>query len=109
MSDIDHDDELSAREADRAAAQAGAIGGRVSSEPASGEVDEASRPLEEAGEGEAEGFEQAEEALIEHASHADQHAARRAIEHAPAGSDDELAAAGGEADREHSSEREDDR
>jgi hypothetical protein len=29
-------------------------------------------PLEEAGEGEAEGFEQAEEELIEHASHGDQ-------------------------------------
>jgi hypothetical protein len=31
--------------------------------------DEASRPLEEAGQGEAEGFEQAEDALIEEASH----------------------------------------
>lgn len=30
-------------------------------------------PVEEAGGGEAEGFEQAEELLIEHASHADQH------------------------------------
>jgi uncharacterized protein HemY len=34
---------------------------------------EAQRPLDEAGEGEAEGFEQAEEDLIEHASHGDQH------------------------------------
>lgn len=32
---------------------------------------EEQRPLEEAGEGEAEGFEQAEEELIEHASHGD--------------------------------------
>jgi hypothetical protein len=30
-------------------------------------------PVEEAGGGEAEGFEQAEELLIEHASHGDQH------------------------------------
>jgi hypothetical protein len=34
---------------------------------------EANRPLEEAGEGESEGFEQAEAALIEHASHGDDH------------------------------------
>jgi hypothetical protein len=32
---------------------------------------EAERPLKEAGQGEAEGFELAEEALIEHASHGD--------------------------------------
>jgi hypothetical protein len=65
-----------------AAAEAGAIGGRVSSdpEPVDGDLDEASRPLVEAGQGEAEGFEQAEQGLIEHASHGDQHAARRAIE-----------------------------
>ena len=36
-------------------------------------VDPAYAPLEEAGEGESEGFEQAEELLIEHASHGDQH------------------------------------
>lgn len=34
---------------------------------------EANRPLEEAGEGESEGFELAEQELIEHASHGDQH------------------------------------
>ncbi len=33
---------------------------------------EADRPLEEAGEGESEGFELAEEQLIDHASHGDQ-------------------------------------
>jgi hypothetical protein len=111
MSGIDRDDELAAREADRAAAEAGAIGGRVSSEPeaASGGIDEAQRPLVEAGQGEAEGFEQAEQALIEHASHGDQHAARRAIEDAPSESDDTLASGDGEADREYSSERGDDR
>lgn len=31
------------------------------------------RPVEEAGGGEAEGFEQSEELLVEHASHGDQH------------------------------------
>jgi hypothetical protein len=92
-----------------AAAQAAQIGGR----PTSGDadyVDEAQRPLEEAGQGEAEGFELAERELIEHASHGDQHAARRAVEDAPSTSDDERAASGGEADTEYSSEsREDDR
>jgi hypothetical protein len=67
-------------------------------------VDEAQRPLEEAGQGESEGFELAERELIEHASHGDQHAARRAAEDAPSTSDDERAVQGGEADSEHSSE-----
>jgi hypothetical protein len=62
-------------------------------------------PLEEAGEGEAEGFEQAEQELIEHASHGDQgpdptHLAGRPEER----SDAEY----GEADHEESSERPDD-
>ena len=50
-----------------AAAEAGAIGG-VTGEP---DIPDAERPLAEAGEGEAEGFEQAEEELIEAASHGD--------------------------------------
>jgi hypothetical protein len=96
-------------EADKAAAEAAAIGGRVSSEPPYlDSVDDASQPVVEAGGGEAEGFEQAERELIEHASHGDQHAARQAIEDAPDSSDDERAAAGGEADQERSSEREED-
>jgi hypothetical protein len=96
-------------EAERAAAEAAAIGGEPSSEPAPGEggLTEAERPLAEAGQGEAEGFEQSERELIEHASHGDQHAARRAIQDAPSGSDDELATAAGEADHEYSSERAD--
>jgi hypothetical protein len=63
--------------------------------------------LAEAGQGEAEGFEQSEHELIEHASHGDQHAARQAIEDAPGESDDARAAEGGEADFERSSEHED--
>ena len=98
-------------EADKAAAEAARIGGSVSSDPprADGPANEAERPLAEAGEGEAEGFEQAEDELIEHASHGDQHAARQAIEDAPEQADDARAADGSEADHERSSEREDDR
>ncbi|MGZ4324112.1 MAG: hypothetical protein ACXVHJ_19465 [Solirubrobacteraceae bacterium] len=86
-----------------AAAQAARIGGSPTSEDA-GSGDEAQRPLEEAGQGESEGFGLAERELIEHASHGDQHAARRAADDAPSTSDDERAAPGGEADAEHSSE-----
>jgi len=50
----------------------------------------------------------AEQELIEHASHGDQHAARRAIEDAPSESEDARASDGGEADAERSSELEDD-
>ena len=111
MSETDRDDPLAARHTDRAAAEAGAIGGRVSSEPDAADygAGEAERPLAEAGEGEAEGFEQAEQELIEHASHGDQHAARQAVEDAPDESDDIRIARDGEADREYSSEVEDDR
>jgi hypothetical protein len=86
-----------------AAAEAARIGGTPSSEDL-GSTDEAQRPLEEAGQGESEGFELAERELIEHASHGDQHAARRAAEDAPSTSDDGRAAEGGEADTELSSE-----
>lgn len=86
-----------------AAAQAARIGGRATSEDTDS-VDEAQRPLQEAGEGESEGFELAERELIEHASHGDQHAARRAVQDAPSTSDDGRAAQGGDADTEHSSE-----
>ncbi len=73
----------SREQAEAAAAEAGAIGGRTSSEPPSEEqIDEASRAVVEGGGGEAEGFEQAERELIEHASHGDQHAARKASERA---------------------------
>ncbi|MBV8943462.1 MAG: hypothetical protein JO342_04915 [Solirubrobacterales bacterium] len=103
------DDDVVARETARAGAEAARIGGRPSSEPPSIEdVDEAHRHLEEAGEGESEGFEQAEQELIEHASHGDQHAARRVIADAPGEPDDIRGDEGAEADFEHSSERDDD-
>ena len=61
------EDRRAIEEADAAAAEAGAIGGRVDE----ADLDPAERPVREAGGGEAEGFEQAEEALIERASHGD--------------------------------------
>lgn len=95
-------------QADRAAAEAGSIGGRASSEPPGVEgQDPAQIPVQEAGGGEAEGFEEAERELIEHASHGDQHSAGRAIEDAFDEDDDPRAAGDGEADHERTSERED--
>ena len=102
------EDPTAVEEAERAAAEAARIGGRTSSEPPPlDDVDEAQRPLAEAGQGEAEGFELAEQELIEHASHGDQHAARRAIEDAPMNESDDIRASdAGEADFERSSEQE---
>ena len=60
--------ERAAEQERAAAAEAGAIGGAT---PDYGEADPATRPLEEAGQGEAEGFEQAEDELIRSASHED--------------------------------------
>lgn len=50
---------------------------------------EANRPLEEFGEGESEGFELAEEQLIEHASHGDQHNTTPIIRHTRDNPDEE--------------------
>jgi hypothetical protein len=57
------DEALAREEADVAAAEAGAIGGRGGAEG----VDESERPLAEGGGGVAEGFEQAEKDLIDSA------------------------------------------
>lgn len=95
-------------QADRAAAQAGSIGGRASSQPPGGEgQDPAQIPVLQAGGGEAEGFEEAERELVEHASHGDQHSAGAAIEDASDEDEDARAAGDGEADYERTSERED--
>jgi len=61
---IDRDIE---REEEAAAAEAGRIGGESGYE----DLPEEERPLAESGEGESEGFEQAEELLMERASHED--------------------------------------
>lgn len=64
-------DETEEEAEEEAAAEAGAIGGSVSSKPGAEGISEADRPLAEAGEGEAEGFEESERELIESASHGD--------------------------------------
>jgi len=56
-------------EAEAAAAEAAEIGGPAPDDPVD---DPAQRPLVEGGEGEAEGFELAEEELIDNASHGNQ-------------------------------------
>jgi hypothetical protein len=62
--DRSQDDSRRVREEEEAAAfEAGTIGGRSGDE----ELDDEERPLVEAGQGEAEGFELAEQDLIEHA------------------------------------------
>ena len=72
---------------------------------------EAMEPVEEAGGGVSEGFEQSEELLIDHTSHGDQHAARKIIRDAE-GIDEESDAIDddryGEADHERSSEKDED-
>jgi len=61
---------------------------------------EARRAVEEAGGGESEGFELAEEELIEHASHGDGHTPARIMRDA-ASEDEPVDLAYGEADEEH--------
>jgi hypothetical protein len=61
------DDRYADEEARAAAREAAGIGGRAGDE----DLDPAERPLREAGEGESEGFEDAEEELVENASHGD--------------------------------------
>ena len=59
------------------------------------------RAVEEAGGGESEGFELAEQELIEHASHGDEHAPSRIMRDAAAESEEDRATRYGEADEEH--------
>jgi len=62
-------DPIAEEEAEAAAAEAAEIGGPA---PDDGIEDPAQRPLVEGGEGEAEGFELAEEELIDNAEHGDE-------------------------------------
>jgi len=91
-------------ETDAAAAEAARIGGVAGDE----DLDPAQRPVLEGGGGEAEGFEQAEDALIEHASHGDQQSAHAVIHDAGRPEDERAVAEDGEADHEYSSELADD-
>jgi hypothetical protein len=87
------DDPLADEEAAAAAAEAGAIGGVAGDE----DLDPADRPVREAGGGEAEGFEIAEDDLVEHASHGDLHSGSVPYYHASP-PEEEGAAESGEAD-----------
>jgi hypothetical protein len=90
-------------EARAAAEEARLIGGVAGDE----DIDPAQRPLVEAGEGEAEGFELAEEDLIEHATHGDEHSASVPYYDAEDVSEDDRAVTDyGEADEEETSEDE---
>lgn len=91
-------------ETDAAGAEAARIGGVAGDE----QLDPAMRPVIEGGGGEAEGFEEAEEALIEHATHGDQQSAHAVIHDAGLPEDPAAETAGGEADHELSSELSDD-
>jgi hypothetical protein len=93
------DDPIADDEAEAAAAEAGAIGGRRPDY----DVDddrrgESWRPLEEAGQGDAEGFELAEHDLVEEASHGEEGRSPEADAFAPEVESDEAGAVYGEPD-----------
>lgn len=89
---------------EEAAAEAAAIGGVTGEEG----IPDEERPLAEAGEGVAEGFEQAEQELIEAASHGDPAGSPLTDRGEPEDARSEGLAEYGEADREYSSEDTDD-
>lgn len=101
----DSRDREAEREARAAAAEAGRIGGRVPDYP---DTDPAERAVQEGGGGEAEGFELAEEALIEHAEHGDSGPDPTHMAGEPEMESDRSTSVDGEADHEHTSERPDD-
>ena len=88
------EDPLVRREETAAASEAARVGGR----PPDYEGDEARRPLEEGGEGEAEGFEVAERDLGETASHGESRYSPEADEFTPEGESDRADAVYGEPD-----------
>lgn len=94
------DERRDQEETEAAAAEAARIGGVAGDEG----LDPAQRPVIEGGGGEAEGFEQAEAALIEHASHGDQQAAHAIFHDRGAPEQLDTTLDDGEADHEHSSE-----
>lgn len=97
MSEMSHPEEerdpIAEEEAEAAAGEAARIGGTV---PDDG-IDPAERPLAESGEGEAEGFELAEEELIDNAEHGDQ---KRFPDHDAGKPEEPTEAVYGEADQE---------
>lgn len=93
------------QEADLAASEAAGIGGLTGEE----DLDPAQRPVSEAGGGEAEGFEQTEAALIDHASHGDQQPAHAILHDQGPPEEENLSREDAEADQEHSSELDNER
>jgi len=91
-------------EVDAAAAEAAGIGGVAGDE----DLDPAQRPVIEGGGGVAEGFEEAEDALIEHATHGDQQSAHAVIHDAGLPEQVGATAEDAEADHERSSQLADD-
>ncbi len=81
-----------------AAREAAAIGGVAGDE----DLDPARRPVQEGGGGEAEGFEESEALLIEHASHGDQQSAH-AVLHDQGRAEERVDSEDGEADGQYSS------
>jgi len=96
---MNEDSDYEEAETEAAATEAGEIGGVAGDE----DLDPAQRPVIEGGGGVAEGFEQAEEALIEHASHGDQQSAH-AILHDRGRPEEQSTAENAEGDHEYSSE-----
>jgi hypothetical protein len=92
-------------ETNAAAAEAAGIGGVTGEE----ELDPAQLPVTEAGGGVAEGFEESERALIEHASHGDQQSAHAILHDQGSREEPDDAREDAEADHERSSELDDER
>jgi hypothetical protein len=92
-------------ETNAAAAEAAGIGGVTGEE----ELDPAQLPVTEAGGGVAEGFEESERALINHASHGDQQAAHTILHDQGPPEEEGAAREDSESDHERSSELGDER
>ena len=97
---MERDEDFAAREERAAAAEAARIGG----EPLDDGLDPAQRPLVEAGEGEAEGFELAEQDLVRNATHDDGEGDPRADAFSGEVEADRAGAAYGEPDEEDTTE-----
>ena len=101
---MERHDSFEEAEIDAAGSEAAHIGGTAGDE----DLPDADRPVLEAGGGEAEGFEMAEQDLIENASHGDEHSGRMALYDASEPEEAGQVTDFGEADGEHSSEADDD-
>ncbi len=87
-------------EIDAAASEAALIGGVAGDE----DLDPSRRAVIEGGGGESEGFEEAEEMLVEHASHGDQQSAHAVLHDQGRSEQENRSREDGEGDREASSE-----